>query len=168
MTDTLYARPGATTNTSEHVSSLGASSEQNPMQIRSFSGRKTQRVYVEPLAALSIRIGKLLRWPKEWDGYRVAPSRDAAEHAFSWIKSLYEELSTRGERWHTPNVTADEDGDVMFEWWNDATGVGLTIYVSEESATYLIAWGTSMTNDMEDGEATTPENRRELWTRLTS
>lgn len=161
-------RPGTTTNTSERVRGPGGSIEQAPVRVPMSSGRRTQRVYMEPLAILSVRIGKLLRWPKEWDGYRVAPSRDAAKHAFSWIKGLYEELSARGERWHTPNVTADEDGDVMFEWWNGATGVGLTIYVTEEIATYLIAWGTSMTDDMEDGEATTSETRRELWTRLTS
>lgn len=109
----------------------------------------------------------LLTWPEGWNGYEVdAPNPKAVSRAIPWIVQMYADALATGEEWHNPHVTADEDGDVMFEWWND--GKGLTIYVSEESITYLMAWGTSMIDEMEDGEATTSGSRRRLWAWLLS
>lgn len=122
-----------------------------------------------PLWEVLDRVRNLLSWPEGWNGYDVAaPKPDAIRRARSWIAQMYEDALKTGKGWHTPHVAADEDGDVMFEWWNDDNETGLTIYVSEESATYLIAWGTSMVSQMEDGDATSPEIRQRLWTRLLS
>lgn len=126
-----------------------------------------QRNFRAPLLEVTDKISDLLTWPEGWNGYDVAaPKPDAVRHARSWITQMYIDVLQAGEEWHTPHVAADEDGDVMFEWWN--AGKGLTIYVSEESAAYLIAWGTSMIDEMEDGEATTSDTRRRLWAWLMS
>ncbi len=115
-----------------------------------------------PLVKTIGKIIDLLTWPEGWNGNDVAaPNPNAVGHALSLIKDMYEDALATGEEWHNPHVTADEDGDVMFEWWNG--GKGLTIYVSEGSVSYLIAWGTNMIDQMEDGEATTSETRRRLW-----
>lgn len=120
-----------------------------------------------PLSEVENKVSSLLTWPEGWNGYDVAaPRPDAVRHARSWIAQMYGDVRAMGGEWHNPHVAADEDGDVMFEWWND--GKGLTFYVSEESATYLIAWGTSMVSQMEDGEAATSETRQRLWAWLLS
>jgi hypothetical protein len=121
----------------------------------------------ESLAEAINRILDLLTWSEGWNGYEVdAPNPQAVDRAIPWIVKMYTDALATGEEWHNTHVTADEDGDVMLEWWNN--GKGLTIYVSEEDTTYLKASGTSMTNDMEDGEATTSEVRRRLWAWLLS
>ena len=120
---------------------------------------------LSPLIETLVGVTDLLTWPEGWNGNDVAaPKPNAVFRALLWIRDMYEDVLAIEEEWHSPHVTADEDGDVMFEWWNG--GKGLTIYVSEESASYLIAWGTNMIDQMEDGEATTSETRRRLWTWL--
>jgi hypothetical protein len=115
-----------------------------------------------PLVKTIGSIIDLLTWPEGWNGNDVAaPNPNTVGRALPWIKNMYEDALAVEEEWHVPHVTADEDGDVMFEWWNN--GKGLTIYVSEESASYLTAWGTNMIDQMEDGKATDSETRRRLW-----
>lgn len=102
-----------------------------------------------------------------WNGYDVAaPKIEPIQKARKWILEMYEDVRRMRALWHQPHVTADADGDVMFEWWNNERG--LAVYVSEDGATYIMDWGTNMETEMEDGEATTPEIRRQLWTWLTS
>lgn len=102
-----------------------------------------------------------------WNGYDVAaPKNESIRQASKWIREMYEDVRRMRAPWHNPHVTADADGDVIFEWWND--GKGLVVYVSEEGATYITDWGTNMETEMEDGEATTPEVRRKLWEWLIS
>lgn len=108
------------------------------------------------------KIVDLLTWPEGWNGYDVAaPNPNAVRHALSWIGYMYKDALTTGNEWREPHVTADEDGDVMFEWWNGEKG--LTVYVSEEGASYIRDWGPNITSEMDDGEASTPESRRMLW-----
>jgi hypothetical protein len=105
--------------------------------------------------------------PPGWNGYDVAaPKMNSILQAKKWIRQMYEDVTRMHAPWHKPHVAADADGDVTFEWWNDDRG--LTIDISNGGATYLIAWGTNMETDMEDGEAMTTEVRRRLWTWLTS
>jgi len=109
-------------------------------------------------------LGKLL---PGWNGYDVAaPKSDSILQAKKWIRQMYEDVTRTKAPWHKPHVAADANGEVIFEWWNDDRG--LTIDISNGGATYLIAWGTNMETDMEDGEAMTPEDRRRLWDWLTS
>lgn len=128
--------------------------------------RALNKNFDTPLWEVTDQISELLRWPEGWNGYDVAaPNHRAVNHAYSWIRSMYEDALAAREDWRKPHVTADEDGDVMFEWWNGEKH--LTVYVSEQEASYVTDWGLDITNEMDDGDASTPENRRRLWMWLT-
>ncbi|MEJ7841953.1 MAG: hypothetical protein WKF95_09290 [Rubrobacter sp.] len=117
----------------------------------------------ETLDALDA-LGKLL---PGWNGYDVAaPKTSSILEAKKWIREMYEDVIRMRATWHKPHAAADADGDIMFEWWNN--GRDLTIEISDGGAAFLMAWGTNMETDMEDGEAMTPAIRRKLWTWLTS
>lgn len=104
--------------------------------------------------------------PEGWNGYdAAAPDLDAIEQARLWIRAMYEDVEAMGRIWHIPHVAADEDGDVVFEWWNEDRV--LTVYVSRDEARYVAGWGLNIETDMENGEATTSERRRKLWAWLT-
>jgi hypothetical protein len=164
MISDVYTKPGATGAPSRYTSVPGESVRQDVPQIRKSSGSRTHPIFLPPLSALAVRITNLLTWPKEWDGYQLAPSRDAVTQAFLWIKQLYMSASTKGE-WMDPLIVADAHGNVVFEWLNDHKR--LVVYVSPTSVEYLKAWGPDIWSDMEDGEIEAPGKRDELWRWLT-
>jgi hypothetical protein len=119
-----------------------------------------------PYAETTDDLNALRGLPEGWNGYdAAAPNSDAIEQAHRWIAAMYDDVDAIGGRWHNPHVAADEYGDVMFEWWNE--NKALTIYVSEDEARYIRGWGNNLETDMDDGQATTSERRRKLWTWLT-
>jgi hypothetical protein len=100
--------------------------------------------------------------PPGWNGGDVEASDfNAIENAASWVVRMYWDALGTGKGWYKPHVTVDEDGDIMFEWWNG--NKALTIYVSGDSVSYIKGWGLDIENEMEDGEATTSESRSSLW-----
>jgi hypothetical protein len=104
--------------------------------------------------------------PEGWNGYDAAPpDHNAIEQARSWIGDMYEDVEAIRRSWHNPHVSANEDGDVAFEWWNEDKV--LTVYVSRDEARYIIGWGLNIETDMENGQATTSQRRRKLWAWLT-
>ena len=119
-----------------------------------------------PPAELATTLRKLgaLRWPliRGWDAFDVAfPRTESIRSATEWIKAMYDDVVNGHMSWYDPHVSVDEDGDIMFEWWNEDKA--LTVYVSAEGARYIKGWGLDAETDMEDGEDPTPEMRRELW-----
>jgi hypothetical protein len=111
------------------------------------------------------RVNDLRTWPDGWNGYDVsAPNSEAIGHAMVWITQMYRDALAENGTWYAPQVAADEDGDVMFEWWNREKA--LTVYVSNDDVRYIKGWGLDAESEMEDGEPTTPEIRRTLWTWL--
>ncbi len=166
MTDTYTVRPSAAEVSREFTPTPGESGRQEAVQIRGSSGSRTYSVYAPPLAALSLRITSLLSWPKEWDGYQMAPSRESVMNAFRWIKRLHEDVPAMGEEWLDPLIGADAHGNVVFEWWKDHKK--LTVYVHPEVIEYVQVWGPDIFSDMEDGEVEGEEDRRALWHWLTT
>jgi hypothetical protein len=166
MTDTYTVRIGATEGAREFTPTPGESGRQNFAQVCGSSGSRTYSVYAPPLAALSLRITSLLSWPKEWDGYQMAPSRESVTRAFRWIKDLYEDVPAMGEEWIDPLIGADAHGNVVFEWWEDHKK--LTVYVTPTEVEYVKVSGPDIFSDMEDGEVEGVEDRRALWHWLTT
>jgi len=62
-------------------------------------------------------------------------------------------------------VSANEDGDVVMEWWHGVRK--LTIYVGARAAGYIKVWGPRIDKDMEDGQVV-EGNVRPLWLWLTN
>ena len=63
--------------------------------------------------------------------------------------------------WKPPHVSASEDGDVTFEWWNGEKK--LTIYIRATRPEYIIAWGADIDNEMSDGVIATGGQFNEMW-----
>ena len=63
------------------------------------------------------KLKNLLTLKAGWNGYdSLAPDRDAVVHAENWIVRLYLEAAELGRPWIKPNVIADAEGEVVFEW----------------------------------------------------
>ena len=87
-------------------------------------------------------------------------------HAENWIGRLFLEVADSGRSWIRPNVIADANGDVVFEWWYGKKK--LTVYIGDESAEYVKVWGTDIHSEMSEGDAEAISTCRALWLWLTS
>lgn len=105
-------------------------------------------------------IYELLSWPERWDGYDAPkPNPASVTHARSWAEQLHRDVSA--ELWIKPHVIADEEGDVVFEWWKGRKKIA--VYISPEAAEYVKVERLDGSSNMEDGSIETPEDRRMLW-----
>ena len=87
-------------------------------------------------------------------------------HAENWIVRLYLEAAELGRPWIKPNVIADAEGEVVFEWWYGKKK--LTVYIGDESAEYIQVRGPDRHSEMSDGDAEPISVCRSLWLWLTS
>lgn len=92
------------------------------------------------------------------------PNPVSVKHALSWVEKLYRDV--RAELWLKPRVSADEDGEVVFEWWKGRKK--LSVYISPTTAEYITVEKTGPSVTMEDGPIGMPTDRRRLWHWLTS
>lgn len=107
----------------------------------------------------------LLKRREGWDGYDAPkPKPESVAAAYEWVRGLYRDV--RGVLWEEPLVTADEEGDVVFEWWRGRKK--LTVYVSLETAEYVKVERRDIGTEMHDGAIETDRGRRELWNWLLS
>jgi hypothetical protein len=118
-----------------------------------------------PLSETEESIANLLRWEEGWDGYEAPKPKWASTNAACiWARELYKDV--RDALWIKPLVTADEEGDVVFEWWRARKK--LTVYISSEAAEYVGVERRDTGTEMKDGVIGTPRERRALWNWLLS
>lgn len=121
-----------------------------------------ERIVKEVLTETLTKLRNLLVWKDGWNGYdAVAPDPVAVSHAEDWIVELFLEVANLGLPWIQPNVVADADGNVVFEWWNDKKK--LTVYIEENNAEYVQVWGLDIHSEMANGDAEPASTRRTLW-----
>jgi hypothetical protein len=112
------------------------------------------------------KLHNLLTWNVGWNGYdALPPDPHAVAHAQDWIVKLFLEVADLGRLWIQPNVIADANGEVVFEWWYGTKK--LTVYIADESAEYIQVWGTAIHSQMSDGDAEPISTCRALWLWLT-
>ena len=110
---------------------------------------------------------ELQSWSDGWNGYDAyASTHETVQYAEHWISLFYHEVINSGQHWLEPNVTASAEGEVLFEWRRDTKA--LTLYIGNQSAGYVKDWGLDINTEMEDGQANSPNIRRELWNWLMS
>jgi len=126
-----------------------------------------ERIVKEALKETLARLKNLLTLHAGWNGYdALAPNPDAVLHAENWIGRLFLEVADSGRSWIRPNVIADANGDVVFEWWCGKKK--LTVYIGDESAEYVKVWGTDIHSEMSEGDAEAISTCRALWLWLMS
>ncbi len=120
-----------------------------------------------PIKETLTQIHNLLALRNGWNGYNsLAPNSDAVLHAENWVVQLFLEVADSGLTWIQPNVIADAEGEVVFEWWYGKKK--LTVYIGEESAEYIEVWGTDIHSEISDGDAEPISTCRSLWLWLTN
>lgn len=113
------------------------------------------------------RITALRHIASDWDGAAgEAPSAATIGTAQSVLTSLAALVAGEHLSWAHPHISASPFGDVIFEWWNGDKQ--LSIYVSGNEAEYIQTWGEGESVEMEDGDATSDENRRGFWSWFTA
>jgi len=101
------------------------------------------------LFALHTQLDRVASLSDNWDGHgSVRPDLLSVENARQFLEEAYRQsIMTAG--WQTPHISASEDGEIAFEWWNGNRK--LTVYVGPQHLTYIKSRGPHVVNDMEDG-----------------
>lgn len=122
--------------------------------------RGIYRNFPSQLDKVQRELTSLASWPEKWDGYDAAkPNLESVRHADKWIRTLYRDVTSG--LWIEPNVVADAEGDIVFEWWHNSKK--LTVYVSPDTVEFIKVEGPDINNDMKDGVATSARESRMLW-----
>jgi len=112
------------------------------------------------------QVYNLLTWENGWNSYDAyAPDYNAVTYADQWLVQMFLATLALDRMWIEPNVTASEEGEVVFEWWHSTKK--LTVYIGNQSAEYVKVWGTDINSDMSDGDANPISTCRSLWEWLT-
>src|SRR5437899_908887 len=93
--------------------------DETSMPKRSPSNNPPVTKQEQALADLLERVEALRAWGQEWADYDAPPPSDATiQRAKQWIKEMYHDVSSRCLAWLDPMITASEEGEITFEWWN--------------------------------------------------
>lgn len=81
------------------------------------------------------QVSALESLPAGWNGYdSLPPAAESVRHARLWLEAQWQQCRSEGVRWYAPNVTADAEGEIVFEWW--AGDRSLIVYVEGDSAEF--------------------------------
>ncbi|GER86534.1 hypothetical protein KDW_06960 [Dictyobacter vulcani] len=131
------------------------------------SQRDFRKVFERTVSDTLADISKLVTLQSVKHNYdALPPTWDSVAHAHSWIQQLLWDIMSLRKEWIKPNVTASEDGEVVFEWWNKEKK--LTIYIDDRHAEYIKVWGININSEMSDGSADSISTCQSLWLWLIS
>jgi hypothetical protein len=69
---------------------------------------------------------------KNWDGNgSEKPRLDSIRNAIVWGREIYSVMIENGYEWRKPLITADEEGNVVLEWWYKDRNLTLDITGSD-------------------------------------
>lgn len=103
----------------------------------------------------------------DWEQIREHPKLqtypDAISRAEAWLGQLYAEVKAQSGIWTRPHITTQDDGDVVFEWWQGPRS--LSVFVSVNDVWYLQSSGSN--SEQSEGNPYTEESRTTIWKWLT-
>lgn len=103
------------------------------------------------------RLRELFVLSDNWDGHGSRrPATDAVVRAYWAVMQMFKAASVSGYGWSDPNVSADETGAVVLEWWRNQHK--LTIYVGPNEMSYVRVWGGDIDTEMQDGPVDNIDN----------
>ena len=114
-----------------------------------------------PLHSTFQSIRRLFSLGSDWDGHgSAAPRPESVNCSLAVIRLFRNLVVAAGQRWAQPHVSTNEDGNVVFEWWQGVRK--LTVYVRSAHVTYIKVWGVNIDSEMEDG-CVTDKGFASLW-----
>src|SRR5438552_3618896 len=83
-----------------------------------------------------VRIQTLAQWGIGWRDYEApSPSAERIACARAWIEAMRCDALALNLLWLKPMVTASEEGEILFEWWNEPKR--LAVYITDRGADYI-------------------------------
>ena len=125
--------------------------------------------YGSALAILYAReaLKKLRSLGDNWDGFgSVAPTALSQFSAQQFIEAAFGQINQTNFPWMSPNISADESGTYVFEWWRGTKK--LSVYADSDGLGFIRVWGVDIFNEMNDGPIDNVEEMRALWAWLNS
>jgi hypothetical protein len=133
----------------------------NTHEERDYSGEREPL----PLTAAMVALAALGKRPSAMDGDdAIPPTRETIAAARRWLTNLSQAVSRARLPWLDPHVAATPDGDVLFEWWNGERK--LSVYVTSDSAEYIMTWKEAGTIRQDDGDAHGADAQEQIWSWL--
>lgn len=84
--------------------------------------------------------------PEDWDGAgSAAPNADAIANAAARLPELYR-IGAAHAQWREPHISANEDGEVSFEWWCGPRKI--TMYFGSSTIELIRVWGENIQDEM--------------------
>lgn len=126
---------------------------------KAISDELLSRAAREPtLFALHSQLDRITTLPDDWDGHGSSrPDASSVSNARQFLEDVYRQTVVASAQqtqervtpgWQAPHISANEDGEIVFEWWNGNRK--LTIYVGPRQLMYIKSWGPHVVLDMED------------------
>ena len=142
--------------------SLGESRKKSRILKKAIISQFYQTCAPIELANVAKNIEDLSELGDNWNGSSISsPKPKSLEYALSWVQFAYASVLESGSVWLSPHITADEEGDVVFEWWNGPKK--LIIYVSPTDISFVRVWGANITDEMAEGMIQTKDEFLQIW-----
>ena len=110
------------------------------------------------------KLALIRNFDENWDGNGSArPMAEAIANAEARLPELYR-LSTRVGVWREPQISASEDGEVLFEWWSGERKV--TLYFAPESMEVIRSWGANIDTEMDQSPMPSLDAFAAVWSWL--
>jgi hypothetical protein len=79
----------------------------------------------------------------------------------TWLTTFDEIITANQLTWLNPLVNISPLDEIVLEWWNGKRK--LVIYIEADRTEYIQVWGTSIDNEMTDGDASESSTIEYLW-----
>ena len=94
------------------------------------------------------KLASIRGYQEDWDNNGSAkPNAEAIANAEARLPELYRICTSVGV-WRDPHISASEDGEIVFEWWNGQRKV--TLYFLPEAMEVIRSWGTNIDTEMDE------------------
>jgi hypothetical protein len=136
-------------NGSQKISTTGRRGRRFSAPVNSGkTGGTSAQIEAFDLITTKLAVRALSSLHDNWDGSgSSAPDAHCISRALSHVSQMYAEV--KASSWRAPHVSASENGEVSFEWWN--ADRKLTVYFTRNGVEYIRVWGFHIEDEMSAG-----------------
>ena len=126
------------------------------------TGERTSERLTSYLIQASVKdLMRVARLREDWDrAGSMAPRPQAVANASARLAEICG-MAVKAGPWIQPHISASENGDITFEWWNGPRK--LTLYFGDDGVEVIRVWGIDIDNDMEHLHLRSTDDLAPLW-----
>jgi hypothetical protein len=134
-----------------------------PQQVAGlFQGLQIERYALQRSEAALRRVAT---FRPDWDrAGSLAPNPAAVSNASAVLPELYRACCATRVPWRSPHISANEEGEISFEWWEGDRK--LTLYVGSDAMQVVKVWGVHLFDEMDVVTLQSAAEFGPLWTWL--